>query len=78
MRAVVVGGGGLTGQCSVRDLATTGKFDTVVAADLDLALAERAARAAGPRATATRLDVRDHAALVKLLEGSDVCVNAVQ
>jgi len=78
MRAVVVGGGGLTGQCSVRDLATSGAFDQVVAADLDLSLAERAAHAAGPRATATKLDVRDHAALVQLLVGADVCVNAVQ
>jgi len=78
MRAVVVGGGGLTGQCSVRDLATSGAFDEVVAADLDLALAERAAHAAGPRATATKLDVRDHTALVQLLVGADVCVNAVQ
>ena len=78
MRAVVVGGGGLTGQCSVRDLATGGKFDEVVAADLDVQLAERAARAAGPKAVATRLDVRDHDALVHLLQGADVCVNAVQ
>jgi lysine 6-dehydrogenase len=78
MRAVVLGGGGLTGQCSVRDLATSGTFDEVVAADLDLALAERAARAAGPKARATKLDVRDHAALVQLLRGADVCVNAVQ
>jgi lysine 6-dehydrogenase len=78
MRAVVVGGGGLTGQCSVRDLATSGTFDQVVVADLDLALAERAARAAGPRATATKLDVRNHDGLVELLRGADVCVNAVQ
>jgi lysine 6-dehydrogenase len=78
MRAVVLGGGGLTGQCSVRDLATSGKFDTVVAADLDLALAERAVQAAGHRATATRVDVRDQSALVQLLTGADVCVNAVQ
>lgn len=78
MRVVVVGGGGLTGQCSVRDLATSGTFDQVVAADLDLGLAERAARAAGPRASATKLDVRDREALVQLLRGADVCVNAVQ
>jgi lysine 6-dehydrogenase len=78
MRAVVLGGGGLTGQCSVRDLATSGTFDHVVAADLDVALAERAANAAGPRASATQLDVRDHDGLVRLLRGADVCVNAVQ
>jgi lysine 6-dehydrogenase len=78
MRAVVVGGGGLTGQCSVRDLATSGAFDEVVAADLDLGLAERAARAAGPRARPTAIDVRDHSALVALLRGANACVNAVQ
>jgi lysine 6-dehydrogenase len=78
MRAVVVGGGGLTGQCAVRDLATSGTFDQVVAADLDATLAGRAARAAGARARAATLDVRDQGALVALLKGADVCVNAVQ
>jgi lysine 6-dehydrogenase len=78
MRAVVVGGGGLTGQCAVRDLATSGTFDEVVAADLDPALAERAARAAGRRAAPASLDVRDTKALTSLLRGADVCVNAVQ
>jgi lysine 6-dehydrogenase len=78
MRAVVLGGGGLTGQCSVRDLATSGTFDEVVAADLDLGLAERAARAAGSRATAAGLDVRNRSQVVELLKGAAVCVNAVQ
>jgi lysine 6-dehydrogenase len=78
MRAVVLGGGGLTGQCAVRDLASSGTFDEVVAADLDTNLAERAARAAGSRARAAGLDVRDRARLVELLRGSTVCVNAVQ
>ncbi len=78
MRAVVLGGGGLTGRCSVRDLATSGIFDTVVAADLDANLANAAARAAGPRAVAETLDVRDTDSVVRLLKGADVCVNAVQ
>ncbi len=78
MRVVVLGGGGLTGRCAVRDLATGRVFDSVVAADLDLGLAEAAARAAGPRASAERLDVRDRAALAHLLRGSAVVVNAVQ
>ncbi|MFZ0700176.1 MAG: saccharopine dehydrogenase C-terminal domain-containing protein [Thermoplasmata archaeon] len=78
-RAVVVGGGGLTGQCTVRDLAHSTDFDTVVAADLDPALAERArTRAGGRRVEAAQIDVRDHAALVQLLRGASVCVNAVQ
>jgi len=50
MKAVVLGGGGLTGQSSVRDLATGGVFDSVVAADLDANLAKASAKAAGPRA----------------------------
>jgi lysine 6-dehydrogenase len=78
VRVVVLGGGGLTGRCAVRDLATRGKFDSVVAADLDVGLAEAAARAAGSRASATSLDVRDRAALVGLLKGASVVVNAVQ
>jgi lysine 6-dehydrogenase len=78
MRAVVLGGGGLTGRCAVRDLATGGSFDSVVVADLDLELAEAAARNAGNRATATGLDVRNRPALVALLRGAAVVVNAVQ
>ncbi len=78
MQAVVLGGGGLTGRCAVRDLAAGGRFDSVVAADLDVGLAEAAARAAGPRASSRGLDVRDRGALVALLRGSSVAVNAVQ
>jgi lysine 6-dehydrogenase len=78
MKAVVLGGGGLTGRCSVRDLATGGVFDSVVAADLDAGLARAAAKAAGARATATTIDVRKKTAVVRLLRGADVVVNAVQ
>ncbi len=78
MRAVVLGGGGLTGRCAVRDLATGGTFDTVVAADVDRGLAESAARAAGARAQAAAIDVRDRSALVRLVQGADAVVNAVQ
>ncbi|HLM70194.1 MAG TPA: saccharopine dehydrogenase C-terminal domain-containing protein [Thermoplasmata archaeon] len=78
MKAVVLGGGGLTGRCAVRDLATGGVFDSVVVADLDAGLASAAAKAAGGRASATTIDVRNKAALVDLLRGADVVVNAVQ
>jgi lysine 6-dehydrogenase len=78
MRAVVLGGGGLTGRCSVRDLARSPTFNAVRVADLDLALAEAAATAAGPRAEPVRVDVRDPASLDAALAGADVCVNAVQ
>ena len=78
MRAVVLGGGGLTGRCTVRDLANGGVFDSVVAADLDRGLARAAAKAAGPKAKAVTLDVRQKEAVVQLLQGVDVVVNAVQ
>ena len=78
MRAVVLGGGGLTGRCTVRDLANGGVFDSVVAADLDRRLATAAAKAAGAKAKAVTLDVRQKEAVVELLQGADVVVNAVQ
>lgn len=78
MKVVVLGGGGLTGRCAVRDLAAGGKFTSVVAADLDLELAREAAAAAGGRATAEKLDVRDPGSLRQVLDGAAVCVNAVQ
>jgi lysine 6-dehydrogenase len=78
MRAVVLGGGGLTGRAAVRALAAGSVFAAVVAADLDPALAERAAAAAGPRASAVEVDVRDPASLDRALAGAAVVVNAVQ
>lgn len=77
---VVLGGGGLTGRCAVWDLAESGTFDHIRVADLDLGLAERAAQKApgSARVTAHPIDVRDRVALVELLRGARVCVNAVQ
>ena len=76
MRAVVLGGGGLTGQGAVRQLAVGGVFDDIIAADVDADLGERAARSAGPRARASPLDIRDRRATVELLRGATVVVNA--
>ena len=76
MRAVVLGGGGLTGRGAVRHLATDGVFDEVVAADVDLELARAAAGAAGTRARALPLDVRDRRGTAELLRGAAVVVNA--
>jgi len=78
MKAVVLGGGGLTGRCTVRDLARGGRFDRILVGDLDLALAETSARNAGASAHAQRVDVRDPASIAAALTGADVCVNAVQ
>jgi saccharopine dehydrogenase-like NADP-dependent oxidoreductase len=76
MRAVVLGGGGLTGRATVRQLAEGKVFDEVVAADVDLPLARAAADAAGPRGSAASLDVRDHRATSGLLRDAAVVVNA--
>ncbi len=76
MRSVVLGGGGLVGRATVRHLAAAGPFDEVVAADLDPGLAASAARDAGRRAVAAPVDARDRGALVRLLEGASVLVNA--
>jgi lysine 6-dehydrogenase len=77
-KVVVLGGGGLTGRCSVRALAEGGVFDSVVAADLDPELARSAAAAGGSRASAATIDVRNRGAVVELLRGASVVVNAVQ
>lgn len=80
MDVVVLGGGGLTGRCAVWDLAESGTFERIRVADLDHDLAERAARKAPGKATVTAhsVDVRNRPALVELLQGARVCVNAVQ
>jgi len=76
MRAVVLGGGGLTGRGAVRQLASGGVFDEVVCADAAVPLARAAAGAAGPRAIATGLDAKDRPGTVAVLRGADVVVNA--
>lgn len=78
MKAVVLGGAGLTGRCTVRDLAGGGVFDEVVCADLDGGAAERFAREAGGVARSEGIDVRDGPAVRRVLHGASVCVNAVQ
>ena len=79
MDAVVLGGGGLTGRCAVRDLARSGVFDRIRVADLDAGLARAAAAATGSeRVVPESLDVRDPGRLRSTLDGASVCVNAVQ
>jgi saccharopine dehydrogenase-like NADP-dependent oxidoreductase len=80
MDVAVLGGGGLTGRCAVRDLAESGVFDRIRVGDLDADLARSAAVRAGgePHVTHARVDVRDRASVVRFLTGARVCVNAVQ
>lgn len=79
MKAVVLGGGGLTGRVAVRDLARDPEFDEIVCADVDAALAESAARATSRAGVqAATVDVRNAGQVAGLLRGAAVCVNAVQ
>ncbi|HTT34422.1 MAG TPA: saccharopine dehydrogenase C-terminal domain-containing protein [Thermoplasmata archaeon] len=80
MDAVVLGGGGLTGRCAVRDLVESGRFSTVRVGDLDPTLARQAAERAGgaPHAEWRRVDATDRTAVAEFLRGARVCVNAVQ
>ncbi|HZY69877.1 MAG TPA: saccharopine dehydrogenase C-terminal domain-containing protein [Thermoplasmata archaeon] len=79
MKAVVLGGGGLTGRVAVRDLARDPQFDEIVCADVDAGLAAAAARAASRTGVrAETVDVRNSDQVVRLLRGAAVCVNAVQ
>jgi saccharopine dehydrogenase (NAD+, L-lysine-forming) len=79
MRIVVLGGAGIIGRAIGRDLASDRAVTDLVLADLDVEGAQKAAASFGrPGVTATRIDVTDHAALVRLLEGAGAVVNSVQ
>lgn len=64
--AIVTGGGSGIGEALCRALAARG--DTVVVADIDGASAERVAGEIGARATATKVDVRDAAAVQSVVD----------
>ena len=75
MRIVVLGGAGIVGRAIAADLAR--QVDQVVVADLDPESARAAAADAGATAQSGSVDVRDHPALVKVLQGAAACVNSV-
>ena len=74
-RIVVLGGAGIVGRAIAADLAR--QVDQVVVADLDPESARAAAADAGATAQSGSVDVRDHPALVKVLQGAAACVNSV-
>jgi len=79
VRIVVLGGAGIIGRAIGRDLASDRAVRELVIADLDLDGAQKAAASFGrPGVTAVRIDVTDHASLVRLLEGVGAVVNSVQ
>ena len=82
MRAVVVGGCGAMGSEATRDLATTGNFDEITIADLNLANAqaladELNASTGRGHVRAIQVDASDEDALVAIMRGQDVVVNTM-
>ncbi len=75
-------GAGRQGAAAAYDLIVHGKADSVVLADIDVARAEAAARRVNAltktdRASATRLDVLDRAALLDVLRPLDAAIVAI-
>jgi saccharopine dehydrogenase (NAD+, L-lysine-forming) len=73
VKAVVLGGMGLTGRCAVFDLLNNNKIDEIIVGDQVKNLEFN-----DPRVKFVKLDVNDKETLVRVLKGSDVVINAVQ
>jgi len=74
----VVFGAGMMGSAAARDLAVHHPGDRVVIADIDPALAQRAAAAmALPNVFPLRVDVNDRARVMEALEGASAAIGAV-
>lgn len=77
MRIVVLGGAGKMGCIAVQDLASDRRIDEVILADRDLNQARTVAQTIGsPKVVIRQVDLAEHDALVALLRGADVCLNA--
>jgi len=78
MRIVSLGGYGEIGAAATADLVKTCRGCDIVIAGRDAAKAKTYAKSFKRKnVTGTGVDVKDHAALVKLLKGADVVMNAV-
>jgi saccharopine dehydrogenase-like NADP-dependent oxidoreductase len=81
MRILILGGAGMMGSGTARDLvsAQSTGVERVLVADTSLERARAACRAAGgdPRLEPVALDVTDAAGLGRLIAAADLCINAV-
>ena len=76
MRIVVLGGSGMMGCISVQDLARSAGVSEVVIAARNMDKAQEVADYIGSsKVSLAQVDVRDNAALVKLLRGAGCCLN---
>jgi len=77
MRIIVLGGAGKMGCISVQSLTKDPRVNEVVIADYNLEQAKIVAETINsPKISIQKVDVNDHAGLVKVLTGADACVNA--
>ena len=77
MRIIVLGGAGKMGCISVQSLTKDPRVNEVVIADYNLEQAKIVAEIINsPKISIQKVDVNDHAGLVKVLTGADACVNA--
>lgn len=77
MRIVVLGGAGKMGCIAVQSLTKDSRVDEVVIADYNLEQAKVVAKTIdSAKISIEKVDVNDHAGLVKALEGADACLNA--
>jgi len=77
MRIIVLGGAGKMGCISVQSLTKDPRVNEVVIADYNLEQAKIVAETINsPKISIKKVDVNDHAGLVKVLAGADACVNA--
>ena len=76
MRVVMLGGTGWFGRVAAALLARERDVTDLLLAGRNLTLARELAAELGPKATAVRLDIFDEDALVSVLAGADLLVNA--
>ncbi len=77
MRIVVLGGAGKMGCIAVQDLAGDSRVGEVIIADYDVAQARTVADVIqSDKVHIQQVDATDHASLVGVLQGADVCLNA--
>ncbi len=76
MKYIVIGAG-MMGSAVAYDLATTHPQDEIILGDINLQRATQTAKGIGPNVHPVRIDVHNHADLLRLLQGSNAAVSAV-
>ena len=76
MRAVVFGGAGVIGSCSVEYLSKLDKFSEIVIADINEKAAKKISRK-NEKITFTKINAKDERSLIQSLNDADVAINCI-